>query len=89
MVSSRSWPQSNENENVSIEFDHMRVRTPLLSVKKLVRDDHEIGGGNIKNTTNGKHINFFEHASVQYVKLKTTPPVDSKNNDSGVGRQEA
>ena len=80
-----------DNENVSIEFDRMRVRTPILSVRKLVRDDHEIyikrGGGNIRNTTSGKQIKFFEHAGVYYLKLKITPPVDSNGNNNGFGRQ--
>ena len=71
----------------------MPIRTPILSVRKLVRDDHEIyikrGGGSIRNTTNGKQIKFFEHASVYYLKLKITPPVNSKDNNIGFGRQEA
>ena len=82
-----------DNEKVSIEFDHMRVRTHVLSERKLVRDDHEIyverGGGSIKNTTSGKQIKYFKHAGVYYLKLKITPPLDSKNDGSGLGRQGA
>ena len=81
-----------DNEKVSIEFDHMRVRTPILFVKKLVRDDHDIyikrGGGSIKNTSSGKQLKFFEHAGVYYRKLEITYPVDSKRSDNGFGRQE-
>ena len=81
-----------DNEKVSIEFDHMRVRTPILSVRKLVRDDHEIyikkGGGSIRHTTNGKQISFFEYAGVYYLKLKISPPTDSNGNNNGFGRRE-
>ena len=66
-----------DNEKVSIEFDQLRVRTPILSVRKLVRDDHEIYikrvGGNIRNTTSGKQIKFCEHAGAYYPELKITP----------------
>ena len=90
MVSSRTWAQF---EKVSIEFDHMHVRTPILSVRKAVRDDHEMyikrSGGSIKNTVNGKQIKFFEHAGVYYIRLNFTPAVDSNNDNSGVGRQGA
>ena len=82
-----------DNENVSIEFDHVRFRTPMLSVRQLVRDDHEIyskrNGGSIRSTTNGKQIKLFEHAGVYYLKLKITPPVDSTNHSNGFGWQEA
>ena len=82
-----------DNERVSIEFDRMRVRTRILSVCKLVRNDHEIyikrGGGSIRNTTSGKQTKFFEHAGVYYLKLKITPPVDGNGNNNGFGRQGA
>ena len=82
-----------DNEKVSIEFDSMRAHTPLLSVRKQVRDDHEIyikrGGGSTRKTTSGKQIKFFKHAGVYYLKVKTTPPVDSEGNNNGVGRQGA
>ena len=68
----------------------MRVRTPILSVRKLVRDDHEIyingGGVSIRDTTSGKQIKLFEqHAGAYYLKLKITPPVDSSGNNNGFG----
>ena len=82
-----------DNEKVSIEFDHMRVRTPILSVRKLFRDDYEIyikkGGGSIRNATIGKRIKSFDDASVYYLKLKITPPVDRKDNNNGSVRQGA
>ena len=82
-----------DNKNISIAFDHMQVRTPILSVRKLVRDNHEIyikkGGGSIRHTTNGKQIKFFEHAGVYCLKLKITPPIDGKDNSNGFGRQGA
>ena len=71
----------------------MRVRTPILSVRKLVRDDHEIyttrGGGSIRNTTSGKQIKFFEHAGVYYLKLEITSRADSNGNNNVFGRQGA
>ena len=71
----------------------MRVRTPILPVRKLVPDDHEIyikkGGGSIRHTTNGKQIKFFEHAGVYYLKLKINPPANSSGNNNGFGRQGA
>ena len=80
-----------DNDKFSIQCDHMRVRTPILSVRKLVRDDHEIYikrcGNSIRNITSGKQIKFFEHAGVYYLKLKITPPVDSNGNNIGFGWQ--
>ena len=65
----KKYPPGSEvdNEKVSIAFDHMRVRTPILSVRKLVRDDREIyikRCGSIRKTTSGKQIKFFERAGV-------------------------
>ena len=82
-----------DNQKDPIEFDHMRVRTPILSVRNMACDDHKIylkrGGGSVNSTTSGKQIKFSEHAGVYYTKLETTPPVDSNKSDSGFGRQEA
>ena len=50
-----------DNAKVSAEFDHMRVRNSIFSVRKLIRDDHEVyikrGGSITWNITSGKHSN--------------------------------
>ena len=77
-----------ENEKVSSGLHHMRIRNPKWSVRKLVRDDHEVY---IKRWRWHPEHNqkLFEHAGVYYLKLYITPPIDSTKNDSGFGRQAA
>ena len=60
--------------NLSIKFSHMNVNTPIISVRKLVKDGYEIyicdGGGFIRHTETGKLMYFMEHQGVYYMKLK-------------------
>ena len=59
---------------LNIKFCHMDVNTPIISVRKLVKDGYEIfickGGGFIRHSTTGKLLYFMEHQGVYYMKLK-------------------
>ena len=54
----------------------MKVKTPILPVRQLVRDGHEVyinaGGGWIKNLENDKLIHFFEFQGVDNLRMKIT-----------------
>ena len=56
----------------------MKVKTPILSVRQLVRDGHEVyinaEGGWIRNVENNKWINVVESQGVFYLKTKITKP---------------
>ena len=72
-----------DGSKVAIEFDSMRVKTPTLGVRQLVRDNNEVQfrrhGGFIQNLVSGKKINFFEYQGVCFMKLKIQPPNDQNN----------
>ena len=79
---------------IGIKFVNMKVKCPILSVRKVCRDGHEVRihrrGGVIKNITNGKEIDFFEHRGVYYIKLKIKKPVTPvPKPDAGFARQGA
>ena len=82
-----------EGSKVAIEFDSMQVKTPILSVGKLVRDNNEVRfrrhGGFIQNSASGKKINVFEYQGVCFMKLKIQPPNDRKNSHQDFHRQGA
>ena len=65
---------------VAMTWSHMKVKCPILSVRCLVDDDHDVwirkGGGVIRNTDNGKEITFYEYGGVYYCKMKIDPPSD-------------
>ena len=67
-----------DGEKVNVRWNHMKVKTPILSVRQLVRDGHEVyinaEGGWIKNLENNKLIHFFEFQGVYYLKMKITKP---------------
>ena len=54
----------------------MKVKPPILSVRQLVRDGHEVyinsGGGWIKNLESDKLIHFFEFQGFYYLRMKIT-----------------
>ena len=54
----------------------MKVKTPILSARQLVRGGHEVytnsGGGWIKNLESDKLIRFFEFQGVYYLRMKIT-----------------
>ena len=61
----------------------MKVTVPILSVRKLVRDNHNVWfekhGGYILNLTTGEKIPFFEFQGVYYLKMKILPPDTSSS----------
>ena len=63
----------------------MKVKTPILSVRQLTRDGHEVyinqNGGWIKNLENGKMISFFEFQGVYYLKMKIAPPASKADSE--------
>ena len=67
---------------LDIQFCHMKVNTPIISVRRLVKDGYEIficdGGGFIRHMETGKLLYFLEHQGVYYMKLKV--------KESGFGR---
>ena len=69
---------------VGVTWSHMKVKCPILSVRCLVDDGHDMsiykGEGAIRNVTTGKEIIFFEHAGVYYLKMKIDQP-KAKNNE--------
>ena len=70
-------------------MEFMEVKGPILSVRCLVDDGHEMriykGGGSIRNTSAGKEVQFFEHAGVYYLKMKLDSP-KGKPTDSVFNR---
>ena len=81
-----------DGSKVAIEFDSMRVKTPILSVRQLVRDDNEVRfrrhKGFIPNLVSGE-INVFEYQGVYVMKLKIQQPNDQNNSKQDVHRQGA
>ena len=67
-----------EGLSLNVHWNAMKVKVPILSVRKLVRDNHLVrfnkGGGYIKNTLTGERIPFFEFQGVYYLKYKVLPP---------------
>ena len=63
-----------------IAWQSMKVKVPILSVRKLVRDKHHVkirdGGGYIKNLRTSQRIPLFEHQGVYYFKMKILPPTE-------------
>jgi hypothetical protein len=61
-----------------VRWNVMKVKVPILSVRKLVRDQHSVrfqdDGGYIKNLQTGDKIPFFEHMGVYYLIMKIPPP---------------
>ena len=84
---------ATDGSKLAFEFDSMRVKTPILSVRQFVRDNNEVQlrrhGGFIQNLVSGKKINFFEYQGVYFMKLKIQQPNDQKNNKQDVHRQGA
>ena len=72
-----------------LSWDVMKVKVPIISVRKLVRDYHNVAfrkhGGYIKNLKTGHRLPFFEHQGVYYIKYKLQSP----NDDPLFGRQAA
>ena len=67
-----------DGNEVSILWNHMKVKCPILSVLRLTKDRNEViireDGGEIINLKTGKRIPFFQHNGVYYLKLKINSP---------------
>ena len=71
---------------LSLSWDVMKVKVPIISVRKLVRDYHNVyfkrHGGYIKDLKTGNKLPLFEHQGVYYIKYK----VNSPNTEPGFTR---
>ena len=67
-----------EGNEVSIVWNHMKVKCPILSVLRLTKDGNEVimreDGGEIVNLATGKRIPLFQHNGVYYLKLQVHSP---------------
>ena len=67
-----------DGEKVNVKWNHMKVKTPIPSVRQLVRDRHEVctnsNGVQIKRLKNGNDMNFFDFESVNCLKMKIAQP---------------
>ena len=67
-----------EGLSLDVQWSSMNVKVPILSVRKLVKDQHQVrfieNGGYIKNLRNGDRIPFFEFQGVYYLIMKILPP---------------
>ena len=71
---------------LDVKWNFMKVKVPILSVRKLVRDNHNVkfrrDGGYILNLQTRERIPFFEHQGVYYLKMKFLPPDTSSTIES-------
>ena len=82
--------ETREKLRSSITFQNVKVITPILSVRKLVRKGHRVefwkGGGNIIAAGDGGHrMAFVERNGVYYIRMKFLPPANDAS--SGFSRQ--
>jgi hypothetical protein len=67
-----------EGVPLNVTWQSMKVKVPILSVRKLVRDKHNVrfhdGGGYITCIQTGMKIPFFEYQGVYYLKMRFSPP---------------
>ena len=65
-------------EEFSPAFKDMETELPILSVRKIVRQNNDVQfgrrGGTIKNRRSGKSIEFYEYQGVDFLKLKVPNP---------------
>ena len=63
---------------VNIQWNHMKVKCPILSVVRLAKDGNEVfihkHGGEVVDTATGKQLRLFEHMGVYYMKIKLDVP---------------
>ena len=71
----------------------MDVKVPILSVRKLVQDGHNVRitrkGGHLHNLRTGDKIPFFEFQGVYYLKMKVNNPNETNESKPVFIRQEA
>ena len=79
-----------EGVPLNVTWQSMKVKVPILSVRKLVRDRHSVrfhdGGGYIRCLRTNQRIPFFEYQGVYYLKMKFTP--DKPSHESVFSRPE-
>ena len=67
-----------EGHKLNVKWNAMNVKVPILSVRKLVKDNHNVkfrkNGGCILNLLTGERIPFFAFQGVYYLKMKFSPP---------------
>ena len=67
-----------EGKSLDVQWNAMKVKVPILSVRRLVHDKHSVRfrreGGYIRNLRTGEKIPFFEFQGVYYLKMKIVPP---------------
>ena len=67
-----------DGHNVEIQWNHMRVKCPILSVLRLTKEGNEViirdDGGEIVNKASGKRIPFFQHNGVYDLRLQVKKP---------------
>ena len=67
-----------EGQPLKVKWNAMKVKVPILSVRKLVHDNHNVRfnreGGYILNLQTRARIPFFEHQGVYYLKMKFDVP---------------
>ena len=75
---------SVEGIALNLHWDVMKVKIPIISVRKLVRDMHNVyfkkEGGVIKNLRTGEKLPFFEAQGVYYIKYKVSRPASSSQD---------
>ena len=63
-----------DGAEVEVTWDHMKVSTPILSVRKLVKDGNDVyinnQGGYIVNLATGKRMKVFNFQGVYYLRMK-------------------
>ena len=71
---------------VKVRFNDMDVECPILSVRRLCTDGHDVylnrAGGYIERLATGQRIPFFEHQGVYYIKMKVMPPPPNHPEDT-------
>ena len=67
-----------DGHDVEIQWNHMKVKCPILSVLRLTKEGNEVilrnNGGEILNLKSGKRIPFFQHNGVYYLRLQVKRP---------------
>ena len=74
-------PTDIDGVNVDIKWDHMRVNTPIISARKLVKEGNDVqltgSGGQITHLRSGKTMKIHNFQGVYYLKIKIKPNKDS------------
>jgi hypothetical protein len=67
-----------QGEDFTVAFKDMETDLPILSVRKMVKQDNTVnfrnGGGTITNNKTHRVVRFFEHEGVYFIKLKIDDP---------------